>query len=169
MKIFNVILLNTCSRNKRRKNCAESRWRSQSALFRPLAMPCLIDAKISSVPKHQLIVPSTLLALATNIRRYKATKIHTLTPLTYELFFQNSSKITYAHNLQVKVLDFDLFTIRRYVKERKLFTTKFAQTILGNHLGIYFLPKNYQTAEIYFYSYHVIPLNKTISINSFVN
>ena len=118
---------------------------------------------------HRFLVPTTLLAFATNIRRYKATKIHTLTPLIYELFFQNSSKITHAHNLHVKVLDFDLFTIRRYVKERKLFTRKFAQTILGNHLGIYFLPKNYQTAEIYFYSYHVIPLNKTISINSFVN
>ena len=67
-----------------------------------------VDSKISLVPKHQLIVPSTLLALATNIRTYKvtkiqsykvtkiqsykATKIHTLTPLTYELFFQNSSK-----------------------------------------------------------------------------
>ena len=63
MKIFNVMLLNTCSRNKRRKNCEESRWRSQSVLVRPLAMPCLIDAKISLVPKHQLIVPSTLLAL----------------------------------------------------------------------------------------------------------
>ena len=45
------------------------------------------------------MVPSTSLALATNIRtykdteiqRYKATKIHTLTTLTYELFFQNSS------------------------------------------------------------------------------
>ena len=41
------------------------------------------NAKMSLVPKHQLIVPSTLLALATNIRTYKATKIHTLTPLTY--------------------------------------------------------------------------------------
>ena len=81
------MLLNTCSRNKRRKNCEESRWRCQSALVRPLTMPCLIDAKISLVPKHQLIVPSTLLALATNIQRYKATKIHTLTPMTYELFF----------------------------------------------------------------------------------
>ena len=50
-----------------------------------------MDAKISLVPKHQLIVPSTLLALATNIPTYKATKIHKLTPLTYELFFQNSS------------------------------------------------------------------------------
>ena len=60
--------------------------------LRPLAMPYLIDAKISLVPKHQLIVPSTLLALATNIRTYKATKIHTLTPLTYELSFQNRSK-----------------------------------------------------------------------------
>ena len=35
MKIFNVILPNTCSRNKRRKNCEESRWRSHSALVRP--------------------------------------------------------------------------------------------------------------------------------------
>ena len=63
------------SRNKRLKNCEESRWRSQSALVRPLAMPCLIDAKISLVPKHQLIVPSTLLALATNIRTYKDIKL----------------------------------------------------------------------------------------------
>ena len=39
--IFNVMLLNTCSRNKRRKNCEESRWRSQSTLVRPLAMSCL--------------------------------------------------------------------------------------------------------------------------------
>ena len=81
------MLLNTCSRNKKRKNCEESRWRCQSALVRPLTMPCLIDAKISLVSQHQLIVPLTLLALATNIRRHKATKIHTLTPMTYELFF----------------------------------------------------------------------------------
>ena len=66
-----------------------------NALVRPLAMSCLNRCKISLVPKHQLIVPSTLLALATNIRTYKATKIHTLTPLTYELFFQNSSKIVW--------------------------------------------------------------------------
>ena len=49
-----------------------------------------LDAKISLVPKHQLIAPSTLLALATNIPtyklRYKATKIHTLTALTYTVF-----------------------------------------------------------------------------------
>ena len=68
LKMFNVMLLKTCSRNKRRKNCEESRRRSQSALVRPLARPCLIEAKILLVPKHQLIVPSTLLALATNIR-----------------------------------------------------------------------------------------------------
>ena len=43
----------------------------------------MLDAKISLVPTHQLIVPSTLLALATDIRTYKATKIHTLRPLTY--------------------------------------------------------------------------------------
>ena len=55
------------------------------------AMSCL-DAKILLVPKHQLIVPPTLLAPATHNHTDKATKIHTLTPLTYELFFQNSSK-----------------------------------------------------------------------------
>ena len=38
MKIFNVMLLNACSRNKRRKNCEESNWRSQSAFVRPLAI-----------------------------------------------------------------------------------------------------------------------------------
>ena len=90
MTIFNVTLLNTCSCNKRWKNCEESIWQSQSALVWPSTMPCLIDAKISLVPKHQLIVPSTLLAPATNFRTYKATKIDTLTPLTYGLFFQNS-------------------------------------------------------------------------------
>ena len=31
-----------------------------------------------------------------------------------------------------------------------------------------YFQENYQTAEIYFYSYHVIPLNKTIA-NYFVN
>ena len=52
MTIFNVMLLNTCSRNKRWKNCEESIWQSQSALVWSLTMPCLIDAKISLVPKH---------------------------------------------------------------------------------------------------------------------
>ena len=56
------------------------------------AMSCL-DAKISLVPSNQLIVPSTLLAPATHIPTDKATKIHKLTPLTYELFFKNSSTI----------------------------------------------------------------------------
>ena len=51
----------------------------------------MLDAKISLVPTHQLVVPSTFLALATDIRTYKATKIHKLKSLTYELFFQNSS------------------------------------------------------------------------------
>ena len=37
------------------------------------AMSCL-DVKISLVPKHKLIVPSTLLAPATHIRTDKATK-----------------------------------------------------------------------------------------------
>ena len=43
-------------------------------------------------------------------------------------------KITHAHNLHVKMLVFDPFTIRA-LKKRKLFTTKFSQTILRNHLG----------------------------------
>ena len=70
-----------------------------------LKCPCLtlidvmLDAKISLVPKHQLIVPSTLLALATNIPAYKATKIHTLKPLTYEQFFQISSKRGFQFSL----------------------------------------------------------------------
>ena len=37
-----------------------------------------------------------------------------------------------------------------------------------NSLTFISFEENYQTAEIYFYSYHVIPLNKTIS-NYFVN
>ena len=70
-----------------------------------------------------------------------------------------------------------------YVIKRKLFTTKFSQTILRNHLGfiqhlqlnyvsckvkvdsLTFInfQENYQTAEIYFHSSHVTPLNKTVS------
>ena len=46
----------------------------------------MLDAQISLVPTHQLI-PSTLLAPATEIRTHK----NTLKPLTYEPFFQNSS------------------------------------------------------------------------------
>ena len=92
------MLLNTFSGNKRRKNCEGSKWWSQSSVVWHLAMSCL-DAKISLVPKHQFIVPSTLLAPATEIRTHKAMKVHTLRQLTYELFFQNSSKITsyYIH------------------------------------------------------------------------
>ena len=47
------------------------------------AMSCL-DAKISLVPKHLLIVPPTLLAPATHIRTDKATK-------------PQNHKDTYAH------------------------------------------------------------------------
>ena len=50
----------------------------------------MLDAKMSLVPTHQLIVSSTLLAPSTEIGthkarktpRYKATKIRTLKPLT---------------------------------------------------------------------------------------
>ena len=71
-RYFSVMLQNTFSRNKRRKL-----WRINMAVSK---CPCLtlsnvmLDAKISLVPTHQLIVPSTILALATNIRIYKATK-----------------------------------------------------------------------------------------------
>ena len=61
---FYVTLPNTYSRNKRRKNCEESRWRSQRALVQPLPIPCL---NIGSCNKHP------------NIQRYKR-------------FFQNCSK-----------------------------------------------------------------------------
>ena len=43
-------------------------------------------------------------------------------------------KITHAHNLHLKMLDFGPFTIRA-LKKRKLFTRKFFQTIFRNHLG----------------------------------
>ena len=63
------------------------------------AMSCL-DAKISLVPKHKLVVPSSYLPLQhtseqTRPQSRKATQpqIHTLRPLTYELFFQKRSKI----------------------------------------------------------------------------
>ena len=44
-------------------------------------------------------------------------------------------KITHAHDLHVKMLVFGPFTIRT-LKKRKLFTTKFSQAILRNHLGL---------------------------------
>ena len=76
MKIFNVMLLNTCSRNKRRP---AKLWRIKMAILKcpcsTYSNACLIDAKISLVSAPQLIVPSTLLALSTTIRTYKVTKI----------------------------------------------------------------------------------------------
>ena len=86
MRIFNAMVLNTCGRKKDEKHVKNQDGCLKVPLF-DNAMPCSIDGKISLVLKHQYIVPSTLLALATNIRTHKATKIHTLTPLTYELFF----------------------------------------------------------------------------------
>ena len=55
----------------------------------------MLDAKISLVPMHQLIVPSTLLTLATqnnpNTQSHKDTYTQSI-DILYELFFQNSSK-----------------------------------------------------------------------------
>ena len=92
-------------------------------------------------------------------------------------------KITHAHNLHVKMLVFDPFTIRA-LKKRKLFTTKFSQrfeeitlaslqhlqlnyvscNVKVDSLTIINFQENYQTAEIYFCSYHVAPLNKAVPI-----
>ena len=55
----------------------------------------MLDAKISLVPMHQLIEPSTLLTLATqnnpNTQSHKDTYTQSI-DILYELFFQNSSK-----------------------------------------------------------------------------
>ena len=68
------MLLNTFSRNKRRKNSEESSWEFSKCPFLTLSRvnvknlsSLILDAKISLVPTHQLIVPSTLLAPATEI------------------------------------------------------------------------------------------------------
>ena len=58
------MLLNTFSHYiKDKEKCEEPRWWSQSASCLTLSN-VLLDAKISLVPMHQLIVPSTLLAPA---------------------------------------------------------------------------------------------------------
>ena len=57
----------------------------------------MLDAKISLVATHQLKVPWTLLAPATDIRTYKATKpqshkdTYAQTTDIWAIFFQNSS------------------------------------------------------------------------------
>ena len=98
MKIFNVMLPNTCTHNKRWKIVKNQHGGLKVPLFDlwQYRTICLIDAKIWLVPKLQLIVPSTLLAPATNIRSHKAMKIHTFTPLTYEIFFQKNSSIIHV-------------------------------------------------------------------------
>ena len=92
------MLLNTFSRNKRPKNdgCEESDGGLKMALL-DLKECHHLDAKILLVPRPQLIVPSPLLAPATDIRTYKATKILTLKPLKNELLFQNSSTTRLWH------------------------------------------------------------------------
>ena len=92
---LNAMLLNTCIRNERRKNCEESIWQSQSALVWPLTMPRLIDAKISLVPNRPIHSTFNLIGSCnkhSNIQSHKVTKIHKLTPLTYELFFKIAQK-----------------------------------------------------------------------------
>ena len=84
------MLLNTFSRNKRRENCEESRWLFQSALvwtFSNIVFRCqnLIVSEASTHGTFNLVGPWN-----THPNK-KATKIHTLRPLTYELCFQNSS------------------------------------------------------------------------------
>ena len=88
MKIFKCYA--SKRRNKRRKNCEETRWRSQSAPVWPLAKSRL-DAKISLVPKHQLTVPSTLLAPATQPKKTKPQRYIRSDHWHTSNFFQNSS------------------------------------------------------------------------------
>ena len=96
MKIFNVMRLNSCSCYKRRKNCEESRWRSQNALVWPLAMPCLNrcqDLIGYQASTHSNLQPYWLLQQTSEHTKSQshiatATKIHTLTPLAYELFWK---------------------------------------------------------------------------------
>ena len=95
-------------------------------------------------------------------------------------------KITHAHNLHVKMLDFVPFTVGtqrnancwleklliRFKESPRLyqhpqFDYASCNVKVDSLTFIYFL-ENYQTAEIYFYSYHVIPFNETIP-NNFVN
>ena len=94
-RYFNVILLNTFRRNKRRKNCEESRWLSPIALVWPSAKSLtvrsqnLIGSYVSTHSTFNLIGPCNKHA---NIQSQKATKIHTPKPLTYELFFSKYLK-----------------------------------------------------------------------------
>ena len=71
-----------------------TRWRSQSALVSPLAMSCL-DSNISLVPGinswYEYLQPYCPLQHKykhTKPQSHKATKIHTLRPLTYLLIVQ---------------------------------------------------------------------------------
>ena len=88
------MLLNTFSRNTTKLWTTKMVVSKCPCLTFSEAMPCL-DAKISLV---LTIVPHSAfyLIVPCNTHPYrqshKATKIHTLTPPTYELFFQNSSK-----------------------------------------------------------------------------
>ena len=77
MQIFYVMLPNTCTRNKRRKNCEGSRWRSQSALVRPLPMPCL--NRCQDLIGSQVLTHSTFNLIGScnkhpNIQSHKDTK-----------------------------------------------------------------------------------------------
>ena len=91
-------------------------------------------------------------------------------------------KITHPHNLHVKMLDFGPFTIRTLKNANCLledFSKRFSEitqaslqhlqlnyascNVMVDSLTFINFQENYQTTEIYFYSYHVTPLNKTIS------
>ena len=87
-RYFNVMLLNTFSRNKRRKNCEESRWLSPRALVWPSAKSLtvrsqnLIGSYVSTHSTFNLIGPCNR---HPNIQSQKATKIHTPKPLTFKI------------------------------------------------------------------------------------
>ena len=90
------MLLNTFSRNKGQKNVKNQDGGLKVPLFDLKPSEChsrcqnlIIGTYASTHSTFNLIGPCNK---HLNIQRYKGTNIHTLKPLTYELFFQNSSK-----------------------------------------------------------------------------
>ena len=76
MKIFNIIFPNTpVAVMKDKKIVKNQDGGLKVPLFDLYQCHVYVDAKISLVPEYRLIVPSTLLALATKIRTNKDTKL----------------------------------------------------------------------------------------------
>ena len=101
------MLLNTFSGDKRRESCEKTKLAVSKCpcLTFSAAMSCL-DAKISLVPQHQLIVPLTLLAPATHVRTDKANnpQSHKDTHVNFLsrfFFFQNAEHEYFFFTLEI--------------------------------------------------------------------